>query len=1019
MQGGKILGHRDMSLVHPLSRNLLVWFIMTTLLARADWPEVWALGFNKNGQLADGSQTNREDPFRVSINAVEVSAGSNHSLFLAADGTLWGSGDSLYGQLGETAAVTNPTPIIVATNVQTAQARNSWSVYLKHDGSLWAIGYGTADQFGQIMAGKNSVPFRVADGVKSFSAGSSQLLFIKDDDTLWGLGGNYDGRLGLGDTVPRSAPALIMRDVKAVSAGFLHSCFIKNDNTLWATGYNEEGQLGDGTITERHFPVMIATDVAAVAAGALSTLFIKLDRSLWACGSNYFGHLGDGTSVMRPSPVFIATDVIGVAASADFNFARSYFIKADGSLWGMGNNDYDLLDQGGSSLPPFYHRYYLPSRVAENVASVAAGKSHLLFVKKQPQRIEFAALQGRATTAAPFVLEASSSASLPITFSILSGPATLAADGVTLHLTGEIGIVKVRASQAGTTEFIPATAESTFRVVDQAPTLTHAPRSSPATKAGLAILSTRGEGDLIIYQWYRGLSGDSSAPIAGGNGPLLVAPTPLGRHPYWVRISNGRQHVDSPTAWVTRRLSPGLLLGCGDNTDGQLAGATPYPGQPALSLVAENVLTAAAGQTYSAYTDIHYQWRGSGRLLNALTTPITIAQDTQTVLSSPAAVFSVHADGSLWSVGSYAYSIGENPPIDPNRRRQLLPAVYDATSFATGTFVVKSDLSLWVSGSSENGHLGIIAYPWSKPFTLLMEGVAQVRASSGHTLILRTDGTLQGLGGNGRNQLLSSREVSIGRPTTLATEVISIAADKAHSLFIKADGSLWGMGDNTHGQLGLGVPLRAMYPTQIATNVADVATSDTHSVFLKNDGSLWSMGKNDRGQLGDGTLLDRRIPVRVADKIQGAWAGTKHTLLLTAQPATPEDFQGWIQAAGLTGNAALPSADPDGDGLPNLLEYAFVSAPMSPSGQEHSPRLELTQIDGQTHIVLNYRQRKNANLSYTFQVSYDLALWSAIELTPVVIDADVDGDGLVAMFAVTLPMEENQPGCFLRLVISE
>ncbi len=996
-----------------------MWLLMTAVVARADWPEVWALGYNKNGQLADGTQTNREDPVRVSINAVEVSAGSSHSLFLTADGTLWGSGDSLYGQLGEAAAVTNSTPIIVATNVQTAQARDLWSVYLKNDGSLWAVGNGTADQFGQIMVDRNPVPFRVADGVKSFSASGGHLLFIKHDDSLWGLGGNYNGRLGLGDTLPRAAPAMIMTEVKAVSAGFLHTCIIKNDNTLWATGYNEYGQLGDGTITERHSPVMIATEVASVAAGALSTIFIKTDRSLWACGINHFGQLGDGTSDLRRSPVFIATDVIGLAASADYYSGRSYFIKADGSLWGMGNNDYDLLDQNDASINSFYHRYYIPSRIAENVASVAAGKSHLLFVKKQPQRIEFAAPPGRATNAASFTLEASSSANLPITFSIVSGPAALAADGVTVHLTGEIGIVSVRASQAGTAVYLPATAERAFRVVDRAPTLTHAPRSSPATKAGLATLSARGEGDLIFYQWYSGPSGDSSAPIAGGNGPLLVTPTPFGRHPYWVRISNGRQHVDSPTAWVTRRLSPGRLLGCGDNADGQLAGATPYLDQPALSLIAENVLTAAAGQTYSAYTDIHHQWRGSGRILNALATPITLAQGTQTVLTSPSALFSLRTDGSLWSIGSYANSVGENPVTDPNRLRQLMTEVYDATCFSSGAFVVKSDLSLWASGMSSVGHLGIVAYPWPKPFTLVTDGVAQVRAGTGHTLILRTDGTLQGLGANTSNQLLSGRESIIGRPTTLATEVVSIAADRFHSLFIKADGSLWGMGDNTHGQLGLGVTVRGPYPSLIATDVADVATSNMHSVFIKKDGSLWAMGKNDRGQLGDGTLVDQRIPVRVADNVQGAWAGAKHTLLLTAPPSTPEDFLGWITAAGLEGNAALPAADPDGDGLPNLLEYGLVSAPTAPSGQEHRPQLELTRIDGQRHVVLSHRRRKNAHLTYTYEVSHDLARWSSLELTPVLIDSDVDGNGLSEMVAAVLLMEENQPSYFLRLKISE
>lgn len=38
---------------------------------------------------------------------------------------------------------------------------------------------------------------------------------------------------------------------------------------------------------------------------------------------------------------------------------------------------------------------------------------------------------------------------------------------------------------------------------------------------------------------------------------------------------------------------------------------------------------------------------------------------------------------------------------------------------------------------------------------------------------------------------------------TLVT-VTNIAAGDGHSLFLKSDGSLWGMGDNQYGQLGLG-----------------------------------------------------------------------------------------------------------------------------------------------------------------------------------------------------------------------
>ena len=78
------------------------------------------------------------------------------------------------------------------------------------------------------------------------------------------------------------------------------------------------------------------------------------------------------------------------------------------------------------------------------------------------------------------------------------------------------------------------------------------------------------------YQWYRGQSGETSLPIPGATGPVLLVPTPVQTSRYWVRASNSSGHVDSTStllqAWETDPLLPAGVPSYG--TAGLAAGPT-------------------------------------------------------------------------------------------------------------------------------------------------------------------------------------------------------------------------------------------------------------------------------------------------------------------------------------------------------------------------------------------------------------------------------------------------------------
>ena len=81
------------------------------------------------------------------------------------------------------------------------------------------------------------------------------------------------------------------------------------------------------------------------------------------------------------------------------------------------------------------------------------------------QFIEFPMISDQLISAAPIELNATATSGLPVSFELLSGPATL--DGNILTITGEEGVVKVKAVQNGDSEWQAAPSVTrTFEVID-------------------------------------------------------------------------------------------------------------------------------------------------------------------------------------------------------------------------------------------------------------------------------------------------------------------------------------------------------------------------------------------------------------------------------------------------------------------------------------------------------------------------------------------------------------------------
>lgn len=341
-----------------------------TLYLKTDG-SLWGMGPGDYGQLGTGIAPGLLPRVQIAENVSAIGAGATYSVYLTANGELWASGTNAYGQFGDGTTTARGSFSLMATGVTAFAAGGLHIVYLKADGTLWGAGYNVTGALGDGSYSNRSTPVLIASEVGSVTAGASHTLYVKTDGTLWGTGSNTWGQLGDGTLANRNVPIQIATGVARAMAGPSNiSFFVKTDGTLWAMGRNDYGQCGLGTVEPQSTPAQVATDVTLVAAGEMHSLFVKTDGHLLSVGRNQYGQLGNGVMTYRADPLLLATDAVAVAPGS----RHTLFIRSDGTLWGVGRNDYGQLGAAAARLQAE------PLQLATGVEALAAAE-HSLFVK--------------------------------------------------------------------------------------------------------------------------------------------------------------------------------------------------------------------------------------------------------------------------------------------------------------------------------------------------------------------------------------------------------------------------------------------------------------------------------------------------------------------------------------------------------------------------------------------------------------------------------------------------------------
>jgi alpha-tubulin suppressor-like RCC1 family protein len=676
------------------------------------------------------------------------------------------------------------------------------------------------------------------------SSTSSHCLCLFEDGSVWGWGLNIDGETGNGQSGNqfRPAEALNLPKVTALSRGGIHSIALANDGTVWTWGGNNSGQIGNGMALTLSvltpFQVPGLSNVTAVAAGSSHNLVLRNDGSVWSWGSNGSGELGRGaTSPPDATPAAIPglSGITAIAAGASFSMA----LKADGTVWTWGTNQYGQIGSGAASL--FVATPYQVDNL-NNVTEIVPGGVHCLALRNDGSVWAWGDDTHGQVGNGP---TSTSPVTRPVQVVNLTGALAIAAGSMHSLALKSDGTVWSWGDNAD----VGALGNGAKSGIVNAPTQILG-LSDIAAIAGGATFGIALGNDGSTWIW--GSNGNGELGIGGG--PVEELPEEVINLTGVTAVAAGDQHS------VALR-SDGTVWSWGSNAFGQfgngattnVASSTPTPAS-----VLSGVTALSAGGNHG---------------------------------------LAIRSNGSVWAWGhningqignGSAADVGISTPIQVN----VLSGVFTEISAGFAhNLALKNDGTVWAWGWNAFGQIGNgnTTTPVTNPIQVPgLTGMTAVSAGFWNSMALRNDGTVWVWGANGSGQ--------VGNGSAGATPVSSpfqvpglgvmkaVAVGNLHSLAVQNDGTVWAWGDNTQGQIGNGgTASPVLAPVQIPglSGITALSAGPSFSEALKNDGTVWAWGQNASGQLGDGTTTALRTnPVQTLglSGVTSFSAGKAHSL---------------------------------------------------------------------------------------------------------------------------------------------
>jgi uncharacterized repeat protein (TIGR02543 family) len=437
------------------------------------------------------------------------------------------------------------------------------------------------------------------------------------------------------------------------------------------------------------------------------------------------------------------------------------------------------------------------------------------------------------------------------------------------------------------------------------PYTTATPPGGAYTSAQTVTLSTYAQA--TIYYTVDGT--DPTSPASGStqvySGPIPISSDTTLKY-FAVDPADNREAIKTQTYSITlpvlRKLT--LTVAGGNNS---IVSSTPAPDINCTGNCAQDYLSGTEITLTANYSpsDIFVGWTGactgtasctilmnSDQTVTATFAPIGAISTPPQLAGGYWHTLALKGDGTVWSWGNNMDGQLGNGSYLTSTVPVKISALQGVTAVAAGDYhslALRNDGTVWSWGYNNYGQLGDGTDRQASNIPIMVKGLSgiiAISAGAGHSVALKSDGTVWTWGNNVDGQLGNNGGIKSNTPAQVAgiSNVTAIAAGWLHTLSLKNDGTVWSWGYNAYGQLGNVLGTQVYWPEQVSglTGITAIAAGGYHSVALKNDTTVWSWGKNSEGQLGNNSTTQNAFPVQASGvtNITSIAAGGNYTVAL-------------------------------------------------------------------------------------------------------------------------------------------